>query len=139
VSDGTLRVLLGLLATAGLAVAGYLTYARYSGASISCTTGGCETVQGSSYATLAGLPVPVLGLFGFGLLFASACSARDLARAGGAAVALTAFAFSAYLLVVQVALIDAVCDWCVVSDAIVTTAAALALLRLERGGADRRP
>jgi uncharacterized membrane protein len=134
VSDGTLRLSVGALASAGLAVAGYLTYARYTGASITCTTGGCEAVQDSPYATLAGLPVPVLGLIGYALLGASACSAEDLARAAGAAVALAAFAFSAYLLYVQLAVIGAVCDWCVVSDAIVTALVPFAFLRLLRSG-----
>jgi uncharacterized membrane protein len=130
VSDRALRLCVGALAAAGLAVAGYLTYARYAGTPITCTTGGCEAVQESSYATVAGLPVPVLGLIGYGLLAVTACSAEDLARAAGAAVALAAFVFSAYLLYVQLAMIEAVCDWCVASDAIVTAIVPFAILRL---------
>ena len=131
-SETALRAGVGVLASAGLVVAGYLTYARYAGATITCSTGGCETVQESSYATVAGVPVPVLGLLGYAALLATALFAHDLARAAGAAVALGAFAFSAYLLVVQLALIDAVCDWCVVSDAIVTALVPFAILRLRR-------
>lgn len=131
-SDRALRFCVGALATAGLAVAGYLTYARYAGAPITCTTGGCEAVQESSFATVAGVPVPVMGLMGYALLGATACSAEDLARAAGAAVALAAFAFSAYLLFVQLAVIEAVCDWCVVSDAIVTALVPFAVLRMTR-------
>ena len=116
-SETALRAGVGVLASAGLVVAGYLTYARYAGATITCSTGGCETVQESSYATVAGVPVPVLGLLGYAALLATA---------------LGAFAFSAYLLVVQLALIDAVCDWCVVSDAIVTALVPFAILRLRR-------
>ena len=63
-SDRALRFCVGALASAGLLVTGYLTYARYADASITCTTGGCETVQESSYATVAGVPVAVLGLLG---------------------------------------------------------------------------
>jgi len=134
VSDRTLRICVGALATAGLAVAGYLTYARYAGTTITCTTGGCETVQESSYATVAGVPVAVLGVVGYAVLVATACSAEDLARAAGAAVALAAFAFSTYLLYVQLALIGAVCDWCVVNDAIVTALVPFAVLRLRAPG-----
>ncbi len=129
-TDRRLRHCIAGLACAGLAVAGYLTYAHYAGATISCTTGGCETVQSSPYATLAGLPIPVLGLFGFAFLFATACSAGELARAAGVVVALAAFTFSAYLLYVQLVLIEAVCDWCLVSDAVVTAIVPLAVLRL---------
>ncbi|HEU6446410.1 MAG TPA: vitamin K epoxide reductase family protein [Gaiellaceae bacterium] len=131
-SDRTLRFCVGALASAGLLVAGYLTYARYSGTTITCSTGGCETVQESSYATLGGVPVPVLGLLGYAALLTTAFFVQDVARAAGAALALGAFVFSAYLLYVQLALIDAVCDWCVVSDAIVTAVVPFAVLRLRR-------
>ena len=39
-------------------------------------------------------------------------------------------AFAAYLLYVQLAVINAVCEWCLVSDALVTVLAVLTLLRL---------
>ena len=48
------------LALAGLGIAGYLTYVHYAGVHPVCVaSGGCETVQSSSYAKLAGIPVPV--------------------------------------------------------------------------------
>ena len=51
---------LGTAPLAGLGIAGYLTYTRYSGAPIVCATGGCETVQHSRYAVVAGIPVAVM-------------------------------------------------------------------------------
>ena len=45
-------------------------------------------------------------------------------------LALAAFFFGVYLLYVQVAVIDALCQWCLATDALLTTIAALALLRL---------
>jgi uncharacterized membrane protein len=130
VTDRTLRLCVGALAAAGLAVSAYLTWARYADATISCTTGGCETVQSSTYSAVAGVPVSVLGLLAYAFLLATATSAGELARAAGAAVALAAFAFSAYLLYLQLAVIGAVCDWCVVNDAIVTALVPFAVLRL---------
>jgi uncharacterized membrane protein len=129
-TDRTLRLMIGSLAVAGAAVAGYLTYARYSGTPITCTSGGCETVQSSEYATVAGIPVALLGLLAYAVLFATALAAADTTRTLGAAVALTAFVFSSYLLFVQVAIIGAVCDWCVVSDAITTVLVPFTGLRL---------
>jgi uncharacterized membrane protein len=41
-------------------------------------------------------------------------------------------AYAAYLLVVQLAVIEAVCTWCVASDVVVTLLAALAVVRLRR-------
>ena len=55
-TDGRLRAAIGLVALAGAAVAAYLVYARYTHTQIACTTGGCETVQHSKYARLAGVP-----------------------------------------------------------------------------------
>jgi uncharacterized membrane protein len=130
VNDRLLRVMIGALAVTGIAVAGYLTYARYSGTTITCSTGGCETVQNSDYATLLGIPVAALGLLVYALIFSTALSMTETARAAGAALALSAFLFSVYLLVLQLTVIGAVCDWCVINDTIATVLAPLAALRL---------
>ena len=129
-SDRRLRAAVATFSLAGAAISGYLTWVRYAGAELVCTTGGCETVQSSPYAELLGVPVAALGTAAYLLIGATALSAAPLARAGGALLALSALAFSAYLVVVQLAVIGAVCDWCLASDAIVTLLAAAALLRL---------
>lgn len=125
-----LRASVAALALAGAAVAGYLTWVRYSGATIACTTGGCETVQSSSYSEIVGVPVALLGLLGYLAVAASALRETDLFRVAGAAVALAAAGFGAYLLVVQIAVIGAVCDWCLTSDAIAAALAVVTVLRL---------
>jgi uncharacterized membrane protein len=79
---------------------------------------------------VAGVPVALLGLVGYLVLFTTVLFAGDTARLAQAAVALGAVIFSTYLLYVQVALIGEVCDWCLVSDVIVTLIAMLALVRL---------
>jgi uncharacterized membrane protein len=45
---------------------------------------------------------------------------------------LAAVGFGGYLLVVQLTVIDAVCDWCLASDAISSLIAVVALARLLR-------
>jgi uncharacterized membrane protein len=129
-TDRILRSALVALCLAGVSVAGYLLSARWGNTELICSTGGCETVQSSSYAELFGIPVAAAGLVGYLLIGASALVNTALARAVGAALALGALAFSAYLLVIQLAVIGAVCDWCLASDAISTVVAGLALLRL---------
>jgi len=121
------------LSLAGAAVAGYLTWVRYAGGELACATGGCETVQSSPYAEVLGVPVSALGLAGFLVVGATALGGGPAARAVGATVALAALGFSGYLVVVQLAVIGAVCDWCLASDGITTVLAAVASLRL-RGG-----
>jgi uncharacterized membrane protein len=129
-SERALRAAVAVLALAGAAVAGYLTWVRYSGATIACTTGGCETVQNSSYSELVGVPVALLGLLGYLAIAASTLRETELFRIAGAAVALAAAGFGAYLLVVQIAVIGAVCDWCLTSDAIAAALAVVTVLRL---------
>ena len=129
-TDRALRLATAVLALAGAGVTGYLVWVRETGATIVCATGGCGTVQSSEYAEVAGVPVALLGLVGYLVLFSAALFAGDTARLAQAAVALGAVIFSTYLFYVQVALIGDVCDWCLVSDVIVTLIAMLALLRL---------
>ena len=129
-SDRTLRIAIGLLAVAGLGVAGYLTYARYAHVELICSTGGCETVQRSRYAVVAGVPVAVLGLVGYAVLLMTAVLPQAWAAAVGAGAALFGLLFAVYLLVVQLAVIDAVCQWCVASDALLAAIAVFAVLRL---------
>jgi uncharacterized membrane protein len=129
-SERRLRVVIGMLAAAGVAVASYLTYARYTDTAIACATGGCETVQSSRYAEVAGLPVALLGLGAYLAILASAFFTSELACAVAAAVALGGAAFSAYLLYIQLAVIEALCQWCLVSDALIGLLAVTTLLRL---------
>lgn len=132
-TERSLRILVGALATGGAAVAAYLTYARFTHTPLACTTGGCETVQSSRYAEIAGIPVAILGLGAYVVILATAFSTSELARAAAAAVALAGVAFSAYLLYVQIALIDALCHWCLVSDVVLALLATATVLRLVGG------
>jgi uncharacterized membrane protein len=132
-SDRRLRLVVGVLAAAGIAVAGYLTYTRLTHTAIACTTGGCETVQSSRYAEVAGIPVALLGLAAYIAILATALSTSELARAAGAAIALGGTAFSIYLLYVQIMLIEALCQWCLVSDAVIGLLAIATVLRLAGG------
>jgi uncharacterized membrane protein len=130
VSDRTLRIAIGVLALAGAAIASYLVFERYTGGAVSCSFGGCETVQRSRYSVVVGIPVAVFGLAAYLVLFALTFSRAELAHAAGLAVALAGVLFGAYLLYAQIVLIGAICEWCVASDAVVTAIAALTLLRL---------
>lgn len=96
----------------------------------SCSTGGCETVQRSDDAELLGVPVAALGLAGYLFMGAAAAIRGEFARSTVAALALGAAVFSGYLLVVQLVVIHAVCDWCLASDAISSLIAVIALARV---------
>jgi len=133
VSDRTLRAAVAVVATAGLAVAGYLTWVHYDENVLICTGGGgCETVQRSEYAELAGIPVALLGLIAYGAVLLLTAWDAPVARTVVAAIALGALAFAAYLVILQLFVIDATCVWCVINDAvIVPLLAAAAVYRLQ--------
>jgi uncharacterized membrane protein len=73
----------------------YLTYVHYAGLHPVCgISHGCETVQTSRYAYLAGIPVTLLGLLTYFAVLASACSRSEAALLSGSALSLVAFIFS---------------------------------------------
>ena len=133
-SERRLRRLIGLTALIGLAVAAYLTYVHYAELEPICAGGGggCEEVQNSSYAELAGVPVAVLGLGGYALILASLWLPGDNGRVAGALLALVGFGFSAYLTWLELFEIDAICQWCVVSAVLMTALALIAIARVLR-------
>jgi uncharacterized membrane protein len=129
VQPKTLRVTLILLATAGLGVAGYLTYVHYAGISPVCTTGGsCEKVQTSAYSELLGIPVALIGLLGYAAILAALLAREtETTRFAVSALTLTGFAFSAYLTYREIYSIHAICEWCVSSAIILTAMTPLSL------------
>ena len=125
-SDRRLRLGAAVVALAGILVAGYLTRAYYGDGSLVCPVGGgCETVQESEYAELAGIPVALLGLVAYAIVLALILWDAPLARLGAAALALTGLLFSGFLLVVQAFVIDAFCVWCLANDVVIAPALAL--------------
>jgi len=130
VTERSVRIASAALALLGAAISGYLLAVRETGGSLICSTGGCETVQSSSYAEVLGVPVAALGFVGFLALLAAALARGELARLTQATLGLAAFLFAAYLLAVQLVVLDAICQWCVATDGLTTAIAALALVRL---------
>jgi uncharacterized membrane protein len=133
VSDRRLTGAMIVLAVVGLGVAGYLTYVHYAGLHPVCvSSGGCETVQSSHYAKLAGIPVPVLGLLGYAGILGSLLIRGDTGRMATAGLAIVGFGFSLYLTYLELFVIKAICQWCVGSAVIMTALAILAVVRLLR-------
>lgn len=118
------RLVLGALAALGLLISAYLTWVHFAGLSPICVggNGGCETVQSSSYASVAGIPVAVLGLVGYACLLLCAMSRSEAAVYAGFLISLAGAIFSAYLTYLEVFVIHALCQWCLASAAIMVAA-----------------
>jgi uncharacterized membrane protein len=132
VSARGLRIATGVLALIGVGIAGYLTWVHYAGLQPFCVGGGggCERVQTSRWAELGGIPVAVLGLGGYLLLLATLALPDDPGRSAAAFIALVGVGFSAWLTYVELEKIDAVCQWCVASAAVMTLLAVVSVIRL---------
>ena len=138
-SERPARAAVAVLALLGAGIAAYLTYTHYRGIAPVCTTGGCEEVQTSEYAEVLGIPVAVIGLAGYLALLATAFVRSPGAAAAGVAMALGGLGFAVYLVVVQLAILEAVCIWCFASDAVIALLTVATLLRVRALGAPAPP
>jgi uncharacterized membrane protein len=131
-SEWTLQRAIAFAAALGIGVATYIAIADSGGGSPVCLGGGhgCATVARSSYSHLADVNIAVFGVVGYALLLASAFFASDRARLGGFVLALGGFGYSVFLTYLEIFKIDAICQWCVASAALMTILFLLAATRL---------
>jgi len=114
-----------ILTIAGIGVAGYLTYVHYDQGALVCGIGNCEIVQSSTYAKTFGIPIALLGLAMYlgvlALLIVRMVrpALADMATAAIIATLLAGTIYAAYLTYLEIWVIEAICQWCVVS-AIIT-------------------
>ena len=121
------RQAIALLALIGLFISLYLSLHRLGiiGA-LQCGTGGCETVQTSSYAVFLGVPVAFYGVAGYvALLVVSLVGLQPswVSRREPivllAAMSALGLAFTIYLTYLELFVIHAICRWCVASAVII--------------------
>jgi uncharacterized membrane protein len=129
-----MRRLTLVLALIGAGIAGYLTWVHYGHLKIVCLAGGggCEKVQSSTYAELAGVPVAVLGLVGYAAILASLALPEEQGAVAAAFISLVGFGFSAYLTWAELFRIHAICQWCVASACVMTALTVVSVVRVLR-------
>ena len=138
------RQAIALLALIGLFISLYLSLHRLGIiGSLQCGSGGCETVQTSSYAVFLGVPVAFYGVAGYvALLVVSLVGLQPqwLSRRGPvvllAAMSGLGLAFTVYLTYLELFVIHAICRWCVGSAVIIAAITGVAVhgMREIRGG-----
>lgn len=122
-----------LVALVGIGVSSYLTLIHYDEAALICGVGDCHTVQNSRYAEVAGIPIAIFGLLMYATILALAIarwrqpdtSLSATLTSVAFAIALAGVGYAAYLTWLEIAVIKAICQWCVVS-AILTVGVLLA-------------
>ena len=126
---------MAVLALAGIFVALYLLlYKLGMIGQLNCSVGSCETVNTSKWATFLGFPVAAWGVgFYLGMFVLAVLSVQQRyadSRSMSQALLLlsgTGVLFSAWLTYLELFVIHAVCQWCVVSAVIVTAIFVLAV------------
>lgn len=117
-SGSIYKKILYSLSLAGILVSLYLTYTKFSNTKIICSFGDCNVVQNSEYSIILGVPVALLGTLFYFLLFClifyKKSNALFLATILG-------FLYSVYLTYLEIFVIKAICQWCVVSAVIATS------------------
>lgn len=131
-------MIVAALALAGIFISLYLTlYKLGIIGELSCSIGSCETVNTSKWATFLGLPVAAWGLLFYLDVFAVALigtfprfenePVMSLILVAEAALGVI---FSAWLTYLELAVIHAICIWCVTSACIVTLILIVSLMDL---------
>lgn len=122
-------MIVAALALAGIFVALYLLlYKLGMIGALSCAVGSCETVNSSKWATFVGLPVAGWGVaFYIGMFVLAVASTNERFESSKTvsllltAVAGSGLLFSVWLTYLELFVIHAICQWCVISAIIVTT------------------
>lgn len=129
-------MLAALLALVGLFVATYLTLFKLGViGQLACAVGSCETVQLSRWATFLGVPVAAWGI-GYYVVVLTLSMAGTMERweespsLAVGLVLLTAWGalFSLWLTALELFVIHAICQWCVISALLSVSLFVVALL-----------
>ncbi len=125
------------LMTLGLLVSIYMTvYKLTSNDSMCLGSGDCHTVNASQYSEVNGIPVAVIGILGYAAMLAVMYfeTRNRFFKENGTlmvfGMALTGFIFTVWLVYVEVALLKAICPFCVTSQVSMTLIFILAVVRL---------
>ncbi|HET7143342.1 MAG TPA: vitamin K epoxide reductase family protein [Anaerolineales bacterium] len=125
------------LGTLGLLVSIYMTvYKLTSNDSMCLGSGDCSTVNASRYSEVNGIPVAAIGIIGYAAILALQYleSRNRFFEQNGTLIifgmALTGFIFTVWLVYVEIALLKAICPFCVTSQVAMTLIFIIAVMRL---------
>ncbi len=127
------------LVIVGLAVSVYMTIYKFTGNDGMCLgSGDCSTVNASVFSEVNGIPVAVFGIIGYAtiLIVHFYENKLEFLRKNGAmlifGMSLTGFLFTLWLVYVELAILKAICPFCVTSQVSMTLIFIIAVTRLIR-------
>jgi uncharacterized membrane protein len=125
------------LTVLGLLVSIYMTIYKLTNNNSMCLgSGDCSTVNASKYSEVNGIPVAVIGVIGYLAILAVLYfeNRNPFFKQNGAlmifGMALTGFLFTVWLVYVEIALLNAICPFCVTSQVSMTLIFIIAVMRL---------
>lgn len=121
----------------GLLVSIYMTVYKVTSNNKMCLgSGDCSTVNASRYSEVNGIPVAVIGILGYlAILGVHIFENRNrFFKENGTLIifglSLTGFIFTVWLIYVEIALLQALCPFCLTSQAAMTLIFTIAVIRL---------
>ena len=127
------------LSILGLLVSIYMTIYKLTDNEKMCVgSGGCSVVNNSRYSEVSGIPVAVLGVGGYAAILAVLLLERrnkffeqncSILFFG---LSITGFLFTVWLIYVEIALIKALCPFCLTSQVAMTIIFIISVIRLIR-------
>jgi len=128
------------LAVLGVLVSIYMTIYKLTSNNAMCLgSGDCSTVNASPYSSVYGIPVAFVGVLGYlailGLLILETRGGKFFRLNSSLAVfglTVTGFAFTLYLVYLEILVIKALCPFCIASQITMTILFAISLIRLIR-------
>lgn len=137
--DKRLSQLAIALTVLGLLVSVYMTVYKFTKNEKMCVgSGGCSVVNSSRYSEVSGIPVAVFGMGGYAAILGVLLLERKnkfLEQNGTMlffGLSITGFLFTVWLIYVEVALIKALCPFCLTSQAAMTLIFIISVIRLIR-------
>ncbi len=135
--DNKLRIVSLILAVLGLLDSIYLTWVKFSGKYALCgPIGNCESVNTSQYSEVFGIPIALLGAGAYLVVIISlSLESRGSFWAEYSpiivfGISLIGVLYSIYLTYIEVAVLIAICPYCVISAIILVLLLVLSSIRL---------
>lgn len=135
--DNRIRLISILLAFIGLIDSIYLVWVKYTDQYALCgPIGNCESVNTSQYSEIGGIPIALLGVGAYLVIIVLLVLEvrSDLLREYGPllvfGISLAGVLYSIYLTYIEVAVLRAICPYCVVSAVVLVLLLFLSTIRL---------